>query len=154
MVQQRAFIAVVTFPETDILIKSISMGFLKHKDLFNALHSLLQTSLYHTLLRSSRQVNTSCQIQASQEHTLSNPAGLHALQQSSTRLKEGKKTTSLCVAVHLLLSSTWQCLNVHTRTFGMFLKLYLFLSNTEMVLQSVKAYQLSQRFGYSILVTH
>lgn len=67
------------------------MGFLKYKELFNALHSLGIDRVVHTLLRSPGQVNTSCQVQASQEQRLSNPADLHALQQSSTRLKEEKK---------------------------------------------------------------
>lgn len=46
-----------------------------------------------------------------------------------------KEPTSLHVAVHLLLSATWQSVwTVWSGTFGMFLKFHLFLSTTEVVL--------------------
>lgn len=89
--------------------KYLFMGF--HKDLFDALHFLCVERVVHTLLSSSRQVNTSRQVwhhrsigfPTLQAHVPSSKAA-----QDLKRGKKKKKTTSLCVAIHLLLSYIWQ----------------------------------------------
>lgn len=55
MMQQRPFIAITTFPETDIFIDNFFLDFLKYEQLFNALQSVRIDKVVHAPLRSTRE---------------------------------------------------------------------------------------------------